>query len=38
MWARKLGVGRERLNVNDATIALGHPLGASGAHIMTTLH
>jgi acetyl-CoA acyltransferase len=37
MWSRELGVGRERLNVNGGAIALGHPLGASGARIMTTL-
>jgi acetyl-CoA acyltransferase len=37
MWAREFGVGRERLNVNGGAIALGHPLGASGARIMTTL-
>jgi len=37
MWLRELGVGRERLNVNGGAIALGHPLGASGARIMTTL-
>jgi acetyl-CoA acyltransferase len=37
MWAHELGVGRERLNVNGGAIALGHPLGASGARIMTTL-
>jgi acetyl-CoA acetyltransferase len=27
----------ERLNPNGGTIALGHPLGASGARILTTL-
>ncbi|MGX4643973.1 thiolase family protein [Massilia sp. SYSU DXS3249] len=37
MWARELGVGQERLNVNGGAIALGHPLGASGARIMTSL-
>lgn len=37
MWSRELGVGQERLNVNGGAIALGHPLGASGARIMTTL-
>ena len=37
MWSRELGVGHERLNVNGGAIALGHPLGASGARIMTTL-
>jgi acetyl-CoA acyltransferase len=37
MWMRELGVGHERLNVNGGAIALGHPLGASGARIMTPL-
>ena len=27
----------ERTNVNGGAIAIGHPLGASGARIMTTL-
>ncbi len=37
LWMRDLGVGHERLNVNGGAIGLGHPLGASGARIMTTL-
>jgi acetyl-CoA acyltransferase len=37
IWMRELGIGSERLNVNGGAIALGHPLGASGARIMTTL-
>ena len=37
MWMRELGMSNERLNVNGGAIALGHPLGASGARIMTTL-
>jgi acetyl-CoA acyltransferase len=37
MWMHELKVGHERLNVNGGAIALGHPLGASGARIMTTL-
>jgi acetyl-CoA acetyltransferase len=32
-----LPVPDERLNVNGGAIALGHPLGASGARILTTL-
>jgi acetyl-CoA acyltransferase len=36
-WMRELGIGSDRLNVNGGAIALGHPLGASGARIMTTL-
>jgi 3-oxoadipyl-CoA thiolase len=34
---RELGIDTERLNVNGGAIALGHPLGASGARIATTL-
>ncbi|MGZ5913496.1 MAG: thiolase family protein [Reyranella sp.] len=37
MWARELGAPLDRLNVNGGAIALGHPLGASGARIMTSL-
>jgi acetyl-CoA acyltransferase len=37
MWMRETGIGHEQLNVNGGAIALGHPLGASGARIMTTL-
>ncbi|HYU62116.1 MAG TPA: thiolase family protein [Solirubrobacterales bacterium] len=35
--ARELGIDTERLNVNGGAIALGHPLGCSGARILTTL-
>jgi len=35
--ARELGVDHERLNVNGGAIALGHPLGASGARLLGTL-
>lgn len=34
---RMLAIPRERLNVNGGAIALGHPIGASGARILTTL-
>ncbi len=34
---RELGIARERLNVNGGAIALGHPVGCSGARIATTL-
>jgi acetyl-CoA acyltransferase len=37
IWMRDLGIAHDRLNVNGGAIALGHPLGASGARIMTTL-
>ena len=35
--AGELGIDEERLNVNGGAIALGHPLGCSGARLMTTL-
>ncbi len=34
---RRLGVDTERLNVNGGAIALGHPIGASGARLVGTL-
>jgi acetyl-CoA C-acetyltransferase len=34
---RVLGLDPERVNVNGGAIALGHPLGCSGARILTTL-
>lgn len=36
-WARDLGADLEKVNVNGGAIALGHPLGCSGARLMTTL-
>jgi 3-oxoadipyl-CoA thiolase len=35
--ASELEIDQEKLNVNGGAIALGHPLGCSGARIMTTL-
>jgi acetyl-CoA C-acetyltransferase len=35
--ARKLGIGIDRLNVNGGAVALGHPIGASGARVLVTL-
>jgi acetyl-CoA C-acetyltransferase len=35
--ARMLGADPERVNVNGGAVALGHPIGASGARILTTL-
>jgi len=35
--ARELGIPFDRLNVNGGAIALGHPLGCSGARLITTL-
>lgn len=34
---KKLGLDMEKVNVNGGAIALGHPLGCSGARIVTTL-
>ena len=36
-WLRTTGADPARLNVNGGAIALGHPLGASGTKLMTTL-
>jgi acetyl-CoA C-acetyltransferase len=36
-WARETGADPERVNVNGGAIALGHPLGATGARLMATL-
>lgn len=34
---RELGIPHDKLNVNGGAVALGHPIGASGARILTTL-
>ena len=36
-WASELQADRSKLNVNGGAMALGHPLGATGAKLMTTL-
>ncbi|MFN3162113.1 MAG: acetyl-CoA C-acyltransferase [Pseudohongiellaceae bacterium] len=36
-WAKALGADPEKLNVNGGAQALGHPLGGTGAKLMTTL-
>lgn len=36
-WLKETGCPPERINVNGGAIALGHPLGATGARLMTTL-
>ncbi|MEU9334752.1 acetyl-CoA C-acetyltransferase [Streptomyces sp. NPDC048290] len=36
-WLKETGADAERVNVNGGAIALGHPLGATGAKLMTTL-
>jgi len=36
-WEKDLGVDHAKVNVNGGAIALGHPLGATGVRLMTTL-
>jgi acetyl-CoA acyltransferase len=36
-WAKEFGADLDKVNVNGGAIALGHPLGASGAKLMATL-
>lgn len=38
LWsAQLLGISSDRVNVNGGAVALGHPIGASGARVVTTL-
>ncbi|WP_328529576.1 acetyl-CoA C-acyltransferase [Nocardioides sp. NBC_00368] len=36
-WQRETGADLAKVNINGGAIAIGHPLGASGARLMTTL-
>ncbi len=36
-WMKDLDIPHDRVNVNGGAIALGHPLGATGARLMTTM-
>lgn len=36
-WLKEIGADEKKLNPNGGAIALGHPLGGSGARIMTTM-
>jgi acetyl-CoA acyltransferase len=36
-WLAEIGAPAEKVNPNGGAIAIGHPLGASGARLMTTL-
>ena len=36
-WQAETGASLDKVNVNGGAIALGHPLGASGARLTTTL-
>lgn len=35
--AREMGISMDRVNIHGGAVALGHPIGASGARILTTL-
>jgi acetyl-CoA acetyltransferase family protein len=37
MWQKEIGADMTKVNVHGGAIAIGHPLGASGARLMTTL-
>ena len=34
---KELGLGLDRVNVNGGAVAIGHPIGASGARVLVTL-
>lgn len=36
-WMKELGIPHDKVNVRGGAIALGHPLGATGARLMTTM-
>ena len=36
-WQKELGADPDRVNVNGGAIALGHPVGSSGARLLLTL-
>ena len=36
-WLKETGCDPDKVNVNGGAIALGHPLGATGTRLMTTL-
>ena len=36
-WAKETGAPLDKTNVNGGAIALGHPLGATGGRLMTTM-
>lgn len=35
--ARELGISKDKINIHGGSIALGHPLGASGTRVLVTL-
>jgi acetyl-CoA C-acetyltransferase len=36
-WMKELGIPHDKVNIRGGAIALGHPLGGTGARLMTTL-
>ena len=34
---KELGIGLDKVNVNGGSLAIGHPLGATGARLVTTV-
>ena len=36
-WMKDVGIPHDKVNVNGGAIALGHPLGATGSRLMTTM-
>ncbi|MFM8498620.1 MAG: acetyl-CoA C-acetyltransferase [Chakrabartia sp.] len=36
-WMKELGIPHEKVNIHGGAIALGHPLGGTGARLMTTM-
>jgi acetyl-CoA C-acetyltransferase len=36
-WAKETGANLDQVNVNGGAIALGHPIGATGTRLFTTL-
>jgi acetyl-CoA C-acetyltransferase len=36
-WMKQLGIPHDKVNIHGGAIALGHPLGATGARLMTTM-
>ena len=36
-WAQDVGADMDKVNINGGAMALGHPLGCSGARLMVTL-
>jgi len=37
LFSKTLGIDRDKVNVHGGAVAIGHPIGASGARVLTTL-